>query len=345
MTSAAAESPRIDRRCAPLRCGAARGALAATLVAWLATAPAYAQDYPSKAITITLVLAAGTGLDVVARTWGEPLAQSLGKPVVFDNRPGANGIVAAAAVKNAPADGHTLLVGTSAALAVNPSTYKQLPYDPLKDFVPIAVYLKSPFVLVVHPSLPVRSVKELAAYVKARPGQLSYSSTGPGGAPRLATEMFMQHYGLNITHVPYKNSPQAIVDIAAGHVQLGFAEASASRSFIRDQRLRALAVSSLTRFNSLPDVPTLADATGRPDIEAVSWHALAAPAATPRAVVNRLHSEMARILSLPEVNKSIAHLDLIPTPPAAIEAHQQYLAAEARKWGALVTKLGLAGSQ
>lgn len=311
----------------------------------LGSAPSHAQDYPTRSITVTLVLAAGTGLDVVARTWGEPLAQSLGKPVVFDNRPGANGIVAVGAVKNAAADGHTLLVGTSAALALNPTTYKQLPYDPLKDFVPLAVYLKSPFVLIVHPSLPVRSVKELANYVKARPGQLSYSSTGPGGAPRLATEMFMQHYGLSITHVPYKNSPQAIVDVAAGHVQLGFAEAGATRAFIRDQRLRALAVSSLTRFNSLPDVTTLAEATGQPGLEAVSWHALTAPAATPRAVINRLHGEMTRILQLPEIIKTITQLDLIPVPPASIEIHQQYIAAEARKWGDLVRKLGLAGSQ
>ena len=326
-----------------------RGTLPRLLISALLAAPlvtpAHAQDYPSKPITITLVLAAGTGLDVVARTWGEQLAQSLGKPVIFDNRPGANGIVAANTVKNAAADGHALLVGTSAALALNPTTYKQLPYDPLKDFVPLAVYLKSPFVLVVHPSLPVRSVKELATYVKARPGQLSYSSTGPGGAPRLATEMFMQHYGLNITHVPYKNSPQAIVDVAAGHVQLGFAEAGASRAFIRDKRLRALAVSSLTRFNSLPDVPTLAEATGRPDLEAVSWHALAAPAATPRAIVNRLYGEMTRILKLPEVNKTIANLDLIPVMPTSVEENQQYIAAEARKWGDLVRKLGLAGSQ
>jgi tripartite-type tricarboxylate transporter receptor subunit TctC len=325
-----------------------RYALAFAILAayvYLPSTPAHAQEFPAKPITVTLVLAAGTGLDVVARTWGEHLAQSLGKPVVFDNRPGANGIVAANAVKNAAADGHTLLVGTSAALALNPTVYKQLPYDPQKDFVPLAVYLKSPFVLVVHPSLPVRSVKELAAYVKARPDQLSYSSTGPGGTPRLATELFMRHYGLNITHVPYKNSPQAIVDVAAGHVQLSFAEAGASRAFIRDKRLRALAVTSLTRFNSLPDVPTLADATARPELEAVSWHALAAPAATPRSVVNRLHSEMTRILNLPEVNKAIANLDLIPVIPGSIESNQQYIAAEARKWGDLVRKLGLAGSQ
>ena len=325
-----------------------RSALAIAIFAayvYLPSTPLHAQEFPAKPITVTLVLAAGTGLDVIARTWGEHLAQSLGKPVIFDNRPGANGIVAANAVKNAAADGHTLLVGTSAALALNPTTYKQLPYDPQKDFVPLAVYLKSPFVLVVHPSLPVRSVKELAAYVKARPDQLSYSSTGPGGAPRLATEMFMRQYGLNITHVPYKNSPQAIVDVAAGHVQLSFAEAGASRALIRDKRLRALAVTSLTRFNSLPDVPTLADATGRPELEAVSWHALAAPAATPRPVVNRLHSEMTRILNLPEVNKAIANLDLIPVTPDSIESNQQYIATEARKWGDLVRKLGLAGSQ
>ena len=315
------------------------------VLAALSTLAAHAQDYPSKAITITLVLAPGTGLEVVARTWGEQLAQGLGKPVVFDNKPGANGIVAVNAVKNTPADGHTLLVGTSAALALNQTTYKQLPYDAAKDFVPVAVYLKSPFILIVHPSLPVRSVPELVTYVKARPGQLSYSSTGPGGAPRLATEMFAQNFGLNLIHVPYKNSPQAIIDIAAGHVQLGFAEAGASQQLIRDKRLRALAVSTLTRFSSLPDVPTLAEAANRPGLEAVSWHALVAPAATPRAVVNRLHSEMTRILKLPEVSKAITNLDLIPAAPASIEAHQQYIAAEAKKWGDLIRKLGLAGSQ
>ena len=322
-----------------------RTPLLAALLAPSLAAPAMAQEYPTKSITITLVLAAGTGMDVVARTWGEHLAQSLGRPVIIDNRPGANGIVAANAVKNAPADGHTLLVASSAVMAVNPTIYKQLPYDPQKDFLPVAVYLKSPFVLVAHPSLPVRSVSELAAYVKARPGQLSYSSTGPGGAPRLVTELFMRHYGLNITHVPYKNTPQGIVDIAAGHVQLGFVEASASRPLIRDKRLRAIAVSSLTRFNSLPEVPTLAEAMNRPDIEAVSWHALVAPTATPRAALNRLHAEMTRITALPDVNKAIASLDLIPVPLVSVEANQQYIAAESRKWGDLARKLGLAGSQ
>jgi len=316
-----------------------------TLVAAQFGAPASAQDYPSKPVTIVLVLAAGTGLDTVARTYGEKLSQSLGRPVIFDNRPGANGIVAISAVKNTPADGHVLLVATSAALAINPSTFKQLPYDSAKDFIPVSLYLKSPFVLIVHPSLPVRSVPELVKFVKQRPGQLSYSSTGHGGAPRLATEIFMQNYGLDIIHVPYKNSPQAIMDVAAGHVQLGFAEAGASQRLIQVKRLRALAVSSLTRFNSLPEVPTLAEATGRPGLEAVSWHALVAPAATPRTIMNRLNNEMTRIIRMPEVRDRIASLDLIPVDPQSIEDNQRYIASEAKKWGDLIRKLGLEGSQ
>jgi tripartite-type tricarboxylate transporter receptor subunit TctC len=305
---------------------------------------AQAQEYPSKPVTIVLVLAAGTGLDVAVRTWAAHLTQTLGKQLVIDNRPGADGILAVNAVKSAPADGHTLLVATSGALAINQTIYKQLPYDATKDFVPASLYVKSPFVLVVHPSLPVRSAAELVTYVKARPGQLNYSTALPSSAPRLSMEMFAQHFGLNIHMVPYKNTMQAITDLAAGHVPMAFVEAGAAQQFIRSKRLRALAVSSLTRFNSLPDVPTLAEATG-PDLEAVSWHALMAPSATLRPVVNRLHGEMTRIMKLPEVNKAIASLDLIPVTPASVEDTQQYIAAEAKKWGDLVRKLGLAGSQ
>lgn len=308
-------------------------------------ATANAQGYPSKPVTIVLVLAAGTGLDTVARTYGEKLAQSLGRPVVFDNRPGANGILAVNALKILPADGHALLVATSAPLALNRTTFKQLTYDPEKDFVPVSVYLKSAFILIVHPSMPVKSVPELVKFVKARPGQLSYSSTGLGGVPRLSTELFMQMFGLDIIHVPYKNSPQSIADVAAGYVQLAFAEAGVSQQLIQDGRLRALAVSSLTRLSALPDVPTMAAATGRPTFEAVSWHALVAPSATPGAIVNRLHGEMTRIMRLPEVHDRIVKLGMIPVDPRSIEEYRQYIGSEAKKWGDLITRLGLAGSQ
>ncbi len=316
-----------------------------TLTAALLGTSAKAQEYPSKPVTIILVLAAGTGLDVAVRTWAAQLTQTLGKQVVIENRPGADGILAVNAVKSAPTDGHTLLVATSGALAINQTIYKQLPYDAAKDFIPVSLYVKSPFVLVVHPSLPVRSAAELVAYVKARPGQLNYSTALPSSAPRLSMEMFAQHFGLNINLVSYKNTIQAVTDLAAGHVPMAFSEAGAAQQFIRSNRLRALAVSSLTRFNSLPDVPTLAEATATPGLEAVSWHALMAPSATPRPVVNRLHSEMTRIMKLPEVNKAIANLDLIPLTPPSVEDTQQYIAAETKKWGDLVRKLGLAGSQ
>ena len=313
-------------------------------LAFVGTA-AHAQEYPTKPVTIVLGLAAGTGLDMVARTYGEKLSQSLGRPVVFDNRPGAASIIAITALKNHPADGHALLVLTSGALAINRTAFKQLPYDPVKDFVPLAVYLKSPFILIVHPSLPVRSVPELITFVKARPGQLTYSSSGLTGASRLSTELMSAIFGLKMTHVPYKNSHNAIIDVAAGNVQLAFAEAGATQSLIRDGRLRAMAVSAQTRLTTFPEIPTMAEASGRPDFEAVSWHCLVAPSGTPAAVVNRLHGEIGRILKLPEVRDRIVSIGLIPQEPRSIEENRQYIAAETKKWGEVITKLGLAGSQ
>jgi tripartite-type tricarboxylate transporter receptor subunit TctC len=317
-----------------------------TFVAALAgQKPAAAQEYPTKPVIIVLGLAPGTGLDIVARTYGEKLSQSLGRQVVFDNRPGAASIVAITALKSHPADGHALLVVTSGALAINRTAFKQLPYDPVKDFVPISVYLKSPFVLIVHPSLPVKSVPELIKFIKARPGQLTFSSSGLTGATRLSTELMAAAFGLKMTHVPYKNSHQSIMDVAAGNVQLAFAEAGATQSMIREGRLRALAVSSQTRWITFPDIPTMAQASGLTDFEAVSWHCLVAPAATPAPIVNRLHAEMGRILKLPDVRDRIVGIGLIPQEQRSIEENRQYIAAETKKWGDVLTRLGLAGSQ
>lgn len=323
-----------------------RAAFALAASAAIVTGPsAIAQDFPVKPITLVTVLAAGSGLDIITRTYAEKLSQSMGRPVVVDNKPGGSGNVAAVAVRAMPADGYTLLVCTSAVAAINPTTFKQLPYDP-KDFVPISIYLKSPFVLIVDPKIPARTVAEFVAYVRdGRQGRLSFSSPGTGTAPHLAMEMFRQLYSLDITHVPYKNTPQSITDVTAGHVQAGFAEAAASQKLIQDGRIRALAVSSTTRWNTFPEVPTVAEASGRQGFEAVSWHALMAPAATPRPVVERLRQEMARAVRLPDVQERISGLGLIPAEPMSADEMQRYIASETDKWGGLVRSLGLAGSQ
>ena len=304
-----------------------------------------AQEYPTRPVTIVLPLAAGSGMDSIARLYAEPLAQTLGKPVVIDNRPGAALMLAATAVATAPPDGYTLLVSTAAPMAINPVLYKQVSYNAEKDFEPISLYVKSPFVLVVDPALPVKTVPELIKYVKESGKPLTYSSPGAGVAQHLSMEFMKQRFGLEITHVPYRNTPQSISDIAAGHVNMGFAEAGASVPLIKDGKLRALAVSSSTRLGVLPDVPPFSEAAGAPDFEAVSWHALFAPANTPKTIVDRLHQDLKKIMTAPEMQKKIADLGLIPMDPPSLPETRVYLASERTKWGALVRKLGLEGTQ
>ena len=321
-----------------------RALLAATIAAVAAGAPARAQDYPTRPVTIVVPLAAGSGMDALVRLYAEKLQVALGKPVVVDNRPGAALMLAAAAVATAPADGYTLLVSTSSAMAINPVLYKKVNYDHVKDFVPISFYVKSPFILVVNPDLPAKSVPELIKHIKDSKSPLSYSSPGAGVAQHLSIEYMKKRFDLDITHVPYKNTPQSIQDIAAGHVQLGFAEAGASLPLIRDGKLRALAVSATTRIPSLPDVPPFAEAAGAPDFEAVSWHILFAPAATPKPIIERLHAEMKKIMADPEMIKLTEKIGLLPVDSPNTDGIQKYLASEREKWGSLVKQLGLAGS-
>ena len=321
-----------------------RALLAATIAAVAAGAPAQAQDYPTRPVTIVVPLAAGSGMDALVRLYAEKLQVALGKPVVVDNRPGAALMLAAAAVATAPADGYTLLVSTSSAMAINPVLYKKVNYDHVKDFVPISFYVKSPFILVVNPDLPAKSVPELIKHIKDSKSPLSYSSPGAGVAQHLSIEYMKKRFDLDITHEPYKNTPQSIQDIAAGHVQLGFAEAGASLPLIRDGKLRALAVSATTRIPSLPDVPPFAEAAGAPDFEAVSWHILFAPAATPKPIIERLHAEMKKIMADPEMIKLTEKIGLLPVDSPDIDGIQKYLASEREKWGSLVKQLGLDGT-
>jgi tripartite-type tricarboxylate transporter receptor subunit TctC len=307
--------------------------------------PAPAENYPSRPITIIVSLAAGTGMDTLVRIYGERLSQALGQPIVIENKPGGAGVIAGETIAKGPPDGYTLAVATSAVMAIRPTLFKVRPFEPLSDFVPISHYVKSPFVLIVTPSLPVRSVPEFIKYARERPGQLSYSSSGIGGAPHLTAELLKQKFGFDMAHVPYRNSPQSIADVAAGHVVASIAEAGASLPLIKDGKLRALAVTSATRFPTLPDVPTLAEALAMPDLEAVSWHVIFARRDTPRDIVDRLHGEMGRIMAAPEIQQKIMNIGLIPYTSPSVAGIQAYIKAETEKWGALVRQLGLEGSQ
>ena len=326
----------------------ARGGVLAATLAFGALHPldqARANNYPTRPVTIIVSLAAGTGMDTLVRLYADKLSQSLGQPMVIDNRPGGAGVVAGETIVKGAPDGYTLAVATSAIMAIRPTLFKQRPFNPLTDFVPISNYVKSPFVFIVNPSLPIKTVAEFIKYAKERPGQVSYSSSGIGGAPHLTAELLKQKFGFEMAHVPYRNSPQSIADVAAGHVQASIAEAGASLPLIKDGKLRAIAVTSATRFPSLPDVVPIAEAVGMPDLEAVSWHLLFARHDTPRAIVDKLHGEMKRIMAAPEMQQKILNIGLIPYQSPSIEGLQQYIRAETDKWGALVRKLGLEGSQ
>jgi tripartite-type tricarboxylate transporter receptor subunit TctC len=268
----------------------------------------------------------------------------VGKPVIVENKPGGGLIVGTQAAIAAPADGHTLLVATPTQLSVNQTLYKQLPYNPEKDLVPVSHYLLSPFILVVNPSLPVESVADLIRHAKEQTTPLSYSSPAGGGVPHYAVELFRQRFGLQLTHVTYRSSPQSIQDVAAGHVHFAFAEAGASRALIQDGKLRPIAVSTKQRLAAYPTVPPFAEASGMADFEVVAWHILVARTGTPQPIVERLNAEMKRIMAASDLQQRISNLGLIPLDPPPIVDTERFIKAETAKWSVVVNSLGLAGS-
>ena len=320
-------------------------AVALSLIVLVSHWQARAESYPSRPVTIIVSLAAGTGMDTLARLYGDQLSHALGKPVVIENKPGAGLMLGTAAIAAAPPDGHTLGISTATPMAVNQVLYKKMTYDPNKDLTPVYFYVKSPFVLVVNPALPINSVPELIKYARESATPMSYSTPGAGTSQHLSMEFMAQRFGLKLTHVPYRSSPQSITDIAAGHVNLGFAEAGASLPLIREGKLRALAVSSSVRLPTLPEVPPFGEAAGAPDFEAVSWHILFAPAGTPHEIVDRLHAEMRRIMSAPDMKKRASDIGLLPLDSPPIDGIRSYVKSEQEKWGSLVKKLGLDGTQ
>jgi tripartite-type tricarboxylate transporter receptor subunit TctC len=306
--------------------------------------PAPAQQYPARQVTLIVPYPAGGGTDILARRLGQHLADRLGKPVVIDNRAGGGTVIAASAVAKAAPDGYTLLVAPSGMLTINVTLYKQLPYDPIKDFVPIALISNVPFVLVINPSLPAKSVADFVAYAKARPGQLSYASPGTGTLGHLAAEHLKSLTKIEMTAIPYKGNMPALTDVVAGHVHLTFTDPAISPPLIREGKVRPLGVTSLTRAAAVPDVPPLAEA-GLAGFEAISWHMIVAPASTPKDVVDKLRSEIKSVMALPEMQKQVADIGLIPIDTPPVEELQRFIKAETDRWGQLIRQLGIAGSE
>jgi len=300
--------------------------------------PAAAQPFPSRPVRFVVPFAPGGSTDTLARTIGVKLVAALGQQVVVDNRPGANGDIGMLIVARAPADGHTIVLGYIANLAIAPSLHARMPYDPVKDFAPITQPASSPNVLTAHPSVPARSLQELIALAKSKPGTVSFASTGVASIGHLTGELINNLAGIRMTHVPYKGSGQAVTDILGGHVQVMFSGFSSTLHHIKSGRLRALAVTGPKRSGALPETGTISE-QGFPGVEATAWYGIMAPAGTPKAAIARLHGEIVRALALPDVKAKLEGLgfEIVGSSPAELAAYQR---TEIRKWAKVVKASG-----
>jgi tripartite-type tricarboxylate transporter receptor subunit TctC len=260
---------------------------------------AFAQAYPSKPIRYIVPFPAGGGQDLVVRALAPRMSEALGQTVIVDNRPGAATMVGAELAAKSPPDGYTVFNGSNTTLAINPNLYSKVPYDPIKDFVAVTQIASLPNLLVVHPSLPVRTVKELAALARNRPGQLNYGSSGTGTPAQLAGVMFGDEAHAKLVHVPYRGSSQALTALISGETQMMFGSMTSTLPFVKSGRLRAIAVTGAKRSLAAPDVPTVAEAAF-PGFEAVTWYGLFVPAGTPAAIVSKLNAEVVKILRAPD---------------------------------------------
>jgi len=298
---------------------------------------ASAQGFPNKPVKIIVPFGPGGFTDVAARILQKELAPVLGQPVIIENRPGAGSTIGTDAVAKAEPDGYTLAM-VSTAHVISPHIYKQMPYDPIKDFTPVMRLAEGPYVLTVHPSLPVKNVSELIALAKARPGEIDYASSGNGSSQHLVGALFCSMAGVKLNHVPYKGSNQAMNDVLGGQVKVTFAGVPNVLPNLGTGKLRALAVSTSTRYAELPNVPTIAEA-GVPGYDATIWLGLLAPPNTPRDVVQRLNADITRILSTPEAKKLMASagVDVATSTP---EEFGRLMQSELERWGKVVRETG-----
>jgi len=305
--------------------------------ACIAAGSAGAAEYPSKPIRLLVGFAPGGGTDTTARAISQKLTASLGQQVVVDNRPGVSGNIAAEITVNAPPDGYTVLLSTIAALAINSSLLKKMPFDPIKDLAPVTRAADSTNFLVVHPSVPASSVKDLIALAKAKP--LNGGSSGVGGAGHLALELFNLQAGTKIVHVPYKGGGPAIVDLLAGNINLIFATGASSINHVKAGKIRALGVTTAKRSAMAPELPTIAEA-GLPGFEANNWNGVVVPAKTPRAIINRLNKEFTAALLLPDIKQFLFNQGL-DAAPGTHEDFAAYIKSETAKWAKVIKAAGI----
>jgi tripartite-type tricarboxylate transporter receptor subunit TctC len=322
-------------------------ALVLVFSALFSSGPSRADDYPSGNVTLVVALGAGGSMDVIARLYGQKLSEQFGKPFVVENRGAAAGNLAAEVVARAQPDGRTLLIASSGVYSINGTFFKTLPFNPAKDFAPIALYVKIPFILVASAQSPVNSLPELIKAAKAEPGKITFASTGVGLAPHLAGELLKMKLGIDLTHVPYKGSmTQALTDVMARHVDLVFADPSIAIPLIKEGKLKAFGVTSLARLPQLPQVPTIGEAIDAPELEAVSWHVIAAPAKTPQPIIDALAAALGDAFRDQALVQRIEAMGLSPVvPPLSPAETKVYIGAESAKWGALLERLHLVGSQ
>jgi tripartite-type tricarboxylate transporter receptor subunit TctC len=292
-----------------------------------------AQTFPSKPIRIVIGFPPGGGTDIVGRLLAPKLSEALGQPVLVENRPGANGVLGMDAVAKAPADGYTIFMGTTGNLAVNPTLYPNLPFNFEKQFIALTQVVSLPFLLAVNPAVPAKNVSEFVAYAKANPGKLNYSSSGTGGLPHLAGELFNNAIGSSMVHIAYKGSAPSISDVVGGQVQFTFEATSAVLAQIKSGRLRALASTGDKRLSLLPEIPTVAETI--PGFEVVNWYGMVLPAGTPREVVMRLNTEIKKVLALPEIKERLLAQGNEPVGSSP-EAFAEFIKSESAKWARII---------
>jgi tripartite-type tricarboxylate transporter receptor subunit TctC len=331
-------------RCAPRR-GVLAGALACAAAWALAgTGTVVAAGYPERPVTIIVPSTPGGTLDRASRMLGAKLEARLGQPFVVEVRPGAGGMIGAIAVTKAAPDGYTLLMSSSAAHVLVKLLNKKTPYDPNKDFVPLALVAHAPWVLVTNPSVPAKSVKELIALAKAKPGSLSYGSGGPGNPGHIYAEMFKKMTGTDMVHVPYKGVTAALNDIVGGHVPLMFSDILPAHPLINDGKLRALAVSSAKRVPLLANIPSVAEA-GVPGFDAAGWALMAAPAGTPPEVVAKLNAELNAVLEATDSKEWLVKNGMSPAGSQSVEELRGFVQSELTRWGGILEQTGIVKPQ